>query len=336
MNVNQIIQAIKTVVPRKSTLPILDCILLDGKFIISTNLEESVFIPYESERTVINSREFCAVLKSYGEHFQLHVQRASKQNPLSVIVTFKGERLVLAGENPDEFPSVSRTTGEYMTAIESQDLEAITRAVAFVSKDELRRATMYILWREHIVATDSHRLFWQKAVRPSAKPLLLSPKTIKLLNIFGGDWNVSLRKDTIVFVSSDLYITQKLPEEKFPDYRTVIPIRCNRILTIPRKKFIESVVRASRYAPVQTNLVQLSLNASNKILAQDEDIGKKFSTQINGVFKGQPLEIGFDAKMLLSIIEDRDTELVKITFGESNTAAVIDDHYLLMPRRIGK
>lgn len=334
MNVKQIIQAIKTVVPTSGTLPILECVLLSGDSIICTNLEETVFIAFESGKAVISAREFCGILKDYGRDFNLDVHPATAEEGIKVTVTHGGEKLVLSAEQPDEFPSLSRLSGDYVATLEPQDLETLCRAVEFVSRDEIRPAIMNVLWHEDIVGMDGYRLFWQNAVKPTAKPLLLSPKAIKLLSTFGGNWYVSKVEDRIVFLGSDALITQKMCDSVFPSYKTFIPVDNDKAFTAPRKGLLQSVARARRFAPATTNLIRLSLNAANVIVAEDIDLGKTFSTRIRGTFEGEPIDIGLDAKMLVSILENIDGEEVRLSFQNPRTAAVINDHYLLMPMRL--
>lgn len=334
MNIKQTIQAIKTVVPTRSTLPILEYVFLDGEAIICTNLEETAFISFASAKAVINAREFCEILKDYGEEFTLQVQSATAEEGIKVIVTHGEEKLVLAGEQPDNFPSVSYLSGEYVATLKPPDLPTLAKAVEFVSKDELRPAVMNVLWHDDIVATDGHRLFVQEAVRPTVKPLLLTPKAIKLLNIFGGNWYVSKIEDRIVFVGSEALITQKMCDGAFPNYKTFIPTNNDKTFTVPRKGLLQSIAKARRFAPATTNQIRLSLNATNIIEAEDVDLGKKFSTQIGGSFEGGSIEIGFDAKLLASILEHVDDDELRFTFSDSHTATVINDHYLLMPTRL--
>ena len=203
----------------------------------------------------------------------------------------------------------------------------------------------HILWHQHCVGTCGHRLYWKKSDCVPSLPVLILPKTLELLAIFGVSWNVSIiREDAtkptseiqkLVFVGSDgIVISQRFCEERFPNYQQVIPTDNKKRFTIDKKELIAVVSKVSKYAPETTKQVRFSLNGKSIVSAEDIDFGREFSVETSGKYEGKPLEIGFNADLLTSILKQSPAETTTILIDKADRGVIIDDNFLLMPVKL--
>lgn len=135
----------------------------------------------------------------------------------------------------------------------------------------------------------------------------------------------------IEFTPSNAYFTFdnfqmicRLIDERFPDYENVIPVDNPNQLTIAKDEFLNSLKRISIYANKTTHQVRLKIAGSEiQISAEDLDFSNEANEKLACDYNGEDMEIGFNAKFLMEMLNNIDTKDVRLELSESNKAGLL-------------
>jgi len=134
-------------------------------------------------------------------------------------------------------------------------------------------------------------------------------------------------------------LSSRLVEGRFPNYQQLLPTEYEHELTIERSELLEVVRRisllAQKNAPLRLSFSEGSLEVS----AQTPDVGEAREA-LPVPFKGEPLEIGFNAEFFRDGLESAETEELVLKLISPLRPGLIqsgDDGgfiYLVMPIRL--
>jgi hypothetical protein len=334
-NVKAIIKAAKQFKGSRN-LPILECVKLRKDVIEFTDLGVSVQIPYTSGLDVcIAIDAFITMLETLDNPI-FKCERTDDK--FKVFATEGKQTIKVGGENPDNFP-VMFERGLAFKAIGSLPanvLPLLLDALTFISKDDLRPAMTHVLVKDEIVATNAHLLYHKPIVGPFAEGVLLSRSVIKLMEVFGGDWDVLYHNGESCIV--ELYngdgvriIYKGMDAVYYPNYRMVIPevTADTPTATINNKSLRAAIKTGAKFAGKGSNQCVVELNGKATYSTQDADFDREYATEFDAEYK-EEIRIGFDFKYLDSIL-DQLGDTVTLNYWTPNKAVILDEHYLLMP-----
>ena len=116
----------------------------------------------------------------------------------------------------------------------------------------------------------------------------------------------------------------RLIDERFPDYENVIPSGNNIKMTIGRNDLLGALKRISIYANKTTHQVRLKITGSElQISAEDLDFSNEANERLSCEHDGEDIEIGFNAKFLVEMLGNMDSEQIRLTMSAPNKAGVI-------------
>jgi len=332
-----------SVVPAKTTFPIIGNILLnakDGKLYISaTDLEVTVetFIAIDIEEeggVALPARIVGDIVKQLPDT-KLNIM--VDENKRANIRTESGE-YIIAGENESEFPELPKVEIKHEVEIKGKLFERMVKNSIFaVSSGEVRSSLMgvYIQLLKgelRTVATDGHRLV--KIVNKSVGinkdigGFITSPKALNqfLKNKSDDDETVkiSVSENYLVFSFNNYVIYSRLIEGTYPEYENVIPKDNNNILVVEKGLIESSVKRISIFANKVTQQIKLKLmKTSIEIASEDVDYGKEGKELIPAEYKGEDMIIGYNYGYLLDVLEHIDTEKIIFNFGNPTSAGLV-------------
>lgn len=255
----------------------------------------------------------------------------------SIEISSENGRYRLAGENAADFPEL-KMPDEYATVeMPTKALKkAVNQTIIATSNDELRPAMngVYMNFSESgatFVATDGHRLVRHKRSDISVttqNPFIVPRKTLTLLNSLlpseAESIKISFSANIVSFQLSNILMVSRLIDERYPDYENVIPINNPKQLTISRLAFLSSLKRMAIYANKTTHQIKLNMTESElQILAEDFDFSNEASERLACEYEGESLEIGFNARFLVEMLSNIDSEEVMMQFSESSKAGLI-------------
>ncbi|MEZ4388973.1 MAG: DNA polymerase III subunit beta, partial [Candidatus Krumholzibacteriia bacterium] len=244
------------VVPSKTTLPILTCVLVEadkeGLQFSATNLDISM-VTRTSEVEVAKAGRMAVPAGKL-------VSFVRSLAPGSVSVTVADGKLkIRAGKasfeegcmNAEEYPNLPETAaGEGFEVPGSLLTDMISETNYAVSRDETRPALMGILWEVRktgltMVATDAHRLArsrrsldWsftgERNLIVDTGGLRHLPR-VAGLNPDEGTIEVFLGENQLSFRAGQTLLHIRLFEGPFPDYTAVIPKNNDKLVTVDRE-----------------------------------------------------------------------------------------------------
>jgi DNA polymerase-3 subunit beta len=243
----------------------------------------------------------------------------------------------LAGENATDFPQVAKVK-EIITFHIAADIlkKAINQSIIATSQDELKPALngVYIDINENglqFVATDGHRLvrYIRTDIQGDSQHTFIIPR--KALSLLSGLLPNDNQAVEIVFGESNVHfklgkfvMVSRLIDERYPDYENVIPRGNPNQLIINRPALVASLKRIAIYANKTSHQVKLVLGEHTLgILAEDLDFANKANEELGCEYEGNPLEIGFNAKLLIEMLNSLSVEEVVIHLSEPSRAAII-------------
>jgi DNA polymerase-3 subunit beta len=213
---------------------------------------------------------------------------------------------------------------------------AVANTIFATSSDELRPAMtgVYInlsATNTTFVATDGHRLVRYRRVDiASGDPtsLIIPRKALNLLKSTLPSENVPV---TIEFNQSNAYfkfnnikMICRLIDERFPDYENVIPTENPNRMNIDRQELLSSLRRIAIYANKTTHQVRLKLTGSELMIsAEDLDFSNEANERLSCDHDGEDIEIGFNAKFLVEMLNNLSCKEVSLRFSAPNRAGLI-------------
>jgi DNA polymerase-3 subunit beta len=336
------LQQIAGVINTNTVLPILEDFLFeieDKKLnIIATDLETVMRVQMDVEskangRVCIPAKILIDSLKNIAD--QPLTFNIDKNN--AVEITSDNGKYKVMGENPDNFPkapTADDTTGFNMTS--TGLLTAINKTLFAVSGDDLRPAmtgVFFELSKEGVqfVATDAHRLVRYKRTDSKAtqNASFIVPK--KPLNLLKNALPDNEDPITVSFNSNHLFVdhgsTQlicRLIDARFPDYKVVIPTDNPYRLTVNKNDFQNALRRVNVFSNKSTNQVALSITGNElQMAAQDIDFSFEGNERMSCEYKGEDIQIAFNAKFLIEMLSAADTNDIFIELSTPSKAGLI-------------
>jgi len=334
-------------VPTRTPMPILENFLFeikDGSLTIyATDLEISLkssinIVAEENLNIVIPAKLTYDILRSLGDttvRFEI-----TKKGKVS-ITTDNGEYSI-SYLDPDEYPEIPSFPTEgtpaeniYEVNINGMELKKALDVSSFaMSKEEMRPAMMGTLFEFgenglRFVATDGHRLanLLKTNITPDINEQYVVPeKAISVLQkiLDEKDIKMYLSKTHISFKLNDIELITRLIGQKYPDYKTVIPLENEFDMKLSTKDIHNAIKRMMLFSTSNTRRVKFSISENNlEISAEDIDMGNSGKENIECKYNGSPLEIGFNSVYVNDILSHLTNEKEIIIKLHSATKAVI-------------
>jgi len=259
------------------------------------------------------------------------------ESTYSIEIISDNGRYKLSGENATDFPKVPSVSNDYTAEISTEVLaRAINNTIFATSNDELRPAMtgVYVNLGEKsstFVATDGHRLVrYRRAdvTSSNGSSIIIPRKALNLLKATlpseNTEVNVSFNMSNAYFKFGNIKMICRLIDERFPDYDNVIPTQNNINMSIERSDLLGALKRISIYANKTTHQVRLKITGSElQISAEDLDFSNEANERLSCEHDGEDIEIGFNAKFLIEMLTNMDSDKIKLTMSAPNKAGVI-------------
>jgi DNA polymerase III subunit beta len=252
------------------------------------------------------------------------------------IVTENG-RYKLSGENPIDFPKVPQVTKSLSVQLPADVLgSAIANTIFAVSSDDLRPAMtgVYVqLTSEYsnFVATDGHRLirYRRMDIKTETDSTMIIPR--KALNLLKSSLPSDDTTVTADFSASNAFFSFnnikmicRLIDERFPDYENAIPQNNPNVLTINKGELLGSLKRISIYSNKTTHQIRLKLAKNDLVIsAEDLDYSNEANEKLMCDYEGDEMEIGFNAKFLIEMLSNVNSNMIALEMSAPNRAGLI-------------
>jgi DNA polymerase-3 subunit beta len=337
------LQLLSGVLNSSNTLPILDNFLFETSdnvlTITASDLETTMTVNMEVDARdpgliAIPAKKLLESLKTFPEQ-PLSFNIDEKTYAIDMSSDFGKYRLT--GLNGHEFPknpSIEDPTEVDLSAEVLSD--AIHTTLFAAGNDDLRpvMSGMYFeLSKDHLrfVATDAHKLvrYTRKDVHAKSEASFIMPKKpLNLLkNIFAttnSEVKVEFNDTNARFGFDNVTLIARLIDGKYPNYEAVIPKENPNKMTIDRLAFLNSVRRVSIFSNKTTHQVRFRISGSElNISAEDRDYENEANERLTCSYEGEDMEIGFNSKFLLDMLNNIEAEEVTLELSAPNRAGII-------------
>ncbi|MFD2998789.1 DNA polymerase III subunit beta [Pontibacter toksunensis] len=337
------LSSINGVVTNNPVVPILENFLFEINnstlTITASDLETSMIteLPVEAKengRIAAPAKILLETLKNLPDQ---PVTFTIDEETYTIEISSSNGRYKLSGENATDFPRVPVVQGANAIDIPSNVLaRAINKTIFAVSSDELRPAMTGIfvqLRHDNVtfVATDGHRLlrYRRTDVATTQEASLIIPrKAFTLLKSTLPSEAVAVRMEfnqsNAFFSFDNIRMICRLIDERYPDYENVIPVQNPNKLVIDRQDLLSSVKRISIYSNKTTHQIRLKLNGSElQVSAEDLDFSNEANERLACQYEGEDMEIGFNAKFLMEMLNNLDSDEITFELSTPNRAGLL-------------
>jgi len=339
------LNSISGVITSNPVVPILENVLFEiegGNLLITaSDLQTSVMVELQVESkedgsVAIPAKILIETLKNLPEQ---PVTFSIDDQNYNIEINSDNGRYKLAGENSADFPKVPGVNDGYSSDINSEILNsAISNTIFSTSTDELRPAMTGVFFKLAstgctFVSTDGHRLV--KYIRTDIKgdevdhDMILPRKSLNLLKSIlptdkSSDIKLDFNASNAYFSFENIKMVCRLIDERYPDYDNVIPSDNSNTVTITKSELLGSLKRISIYANKTTNQVRFKISGSEILIsAEDLDFSNEANERISCEHDGDDIEIGFNAKFLIEMLSNIESEKVILKLSEPNRAGLL-------------
>ncbi|MBX9732782.1 MAG: DNA polymerase III subunit beta [Chitinophagaceae bacterium] len=336
------LQQISGVINANTVLPILEDFLFeiqDKKLsVVATDLETVMRVQMDVEskangKVCIPAKILLDSLKNIADQ----PLTFTIDKNFAVEITSDNGKYKVMGENPDNFPkepTADDTTGFTMTS--SALLTAINKTLFAVSSDDLRPAMTGVFFElskdgVQFVATDAHRLVRYKrtdALATKADSFIVPKKPLNLLKNAlpdnGDEITISYNSNHLFVQHGSTHMICRLIDARFPDYKVVIPADNPYKLVVNKHDFQNALRRVNVFSNKSTNQVALNITGSElQMAAQDVDFSFEGNERMSCQYDGEDLQIAFNARFLIEMLNAADTDDVKMELSTPTKAGLI-------------
>ncbi len=326
----------------KPVIPILDNFLFNiqsGKLTIyTTDLETSMSttMPVESSEDICIAIPNKLLLDTIRDLGDLPVTFDINENYRIELRAGKG-KYELVGQNGIDFPKPPAIESDKSLAIPSNVLlRCISKTVFAAGNDELRlnlTGVLVEIFENEInfVATDANRLvrICRKDIKPGFEHTFILPK--KALNILKSVLSndvsavqIDFNKSNAFFTTNNLMLACRLIDERYPDYRAVIPTDNNNVLRIERTDLMESVRRVANFGNKQSFLIRMAITGNELVVsAEDFDLSNSAVENHTCEYDGQDMEIGFNSKFLSEMLANIDNNQISLHLSTPSKSGLL-------------
>jgi DNA polymerase-3 subunit beta len=355
---------VQSVVERRNTIPILANVLIratkEQVCFVATDMEIEV-----NETVAAHVAEPGAVTAPAHTLYEI-VRKLPDGAQVELHAVSAGQLVLASGRSQfklgclpvEDFPKMPDGDHKHRFALGSEDLRALIDSTRFaISMEETRYYLNGIFLHTtnvdkidvlRAVATDGHRLAKVEMAAPEGSKglagIIIPRKTVaevrKLLDETTGPIELALSESKVRFTFGNIVITSKLIDGTFPDYQRVIPQGNDRILDVNAKAFAAAVDRVATISSEKSRAVKLSLSEGQMILTANAPEAGSATEELEVVYDGEAMEIGFNARYLIDILQQIQGEGVRFLLADSSAPAVVQDVgdtsavYVLMPMRV--
>jgi len=337
------LQIVGGVLNTNNTLAILDNFLFDLKgktlSISASDLETTISATLEVDSSdeglvAIPARLLLDGLKALPEQ---PVTFVADEKSGTVEMSSDYGKYSLAFVEGDEFPKLPEMEDVSTTTIPGEILAtAVTKTLFAAGNDELRPVMSGVFFQFSadnltFVATDAHKLVRYRRndqhsdhtaefIMPR-KPLTILKSTLASV---GDEVNIHYNETNARFEFENIILTCRLIDGKYPNYEAVIPKENPNVMEIDRGTFLSSVKRVAIFSNKTTHQVRLRLAGSElHISAEDIDFSNKAHERLTCNYEGDDMEIGFNSRFLVEMLNNLDSDVINLEMSASNRAGII-------------
>ncbi len=352
------------IVDKKNSLPILSNILIEAKentlTLSSTDMDISIIEKidcnvFEDGATTINSQILYDIVRKIDESSEIEI---ISNNGKLLTLRASGSRFSLACLPKEDYPIIEQDNSGSSISINSKILFKLIDKTKFAISNEETRYFLNGLYFNinhedntnvvTLVGTDGHRLAkFSHNLESDINEIpgvIIPKKTIyelsKLLSEIDDNVEILINSNKVIFFIGNIIFISKLIDGSFPDYKRVIPKDNSNILKINREILLSAVDRVSTIANEKSPVIKFKLFKNVLNLNTVNNESSTASEDLNINYEGDEIEIGFNSKYIMDIVNNLEDEEISINLKDNTSPIVASENsntnlvYVLMPMRV--
>jgi DNA polymerase-3 subunit beta len=351
---NAILQT-ERITGKNLTLPILNSILLtaEGKSLKlrATNLSLGieVEIPAKIEKggvVAISGVVLANTFSNLNQNENVQIEGVEG----NLLIKTKKNQIRLKGGLHEDFPTIPYVDGESFEMESKKFVDGIKSVYYSASQSDIKQeiSSVYLYTNEEyivFVSTDSFRLAEKKIKiknTPHIEGILIPfkniPEILKILSETEGLVKVIFNKNQISFSSHTTYLTSRVIDGVFPDYRQIIP-KTFKTEAVVLKQDLLNALKLSNIFSDKFNQLNLTMDIKNKLCelsSSNNDVGEN-KTNIDAALKGEDMNLSFNYKYFLDCFPSLTSDSVYVKCVDVGRPIVVTPAsdtsftYLIMP-----
>lgn len=349
------VSIVSKAVPSKTTMPILECILIDATTDIikftANDMELGIETVVEGDirekgLIAIDAKIFSEIVRKLPDN---EVVIETEPN-MQTLITCEKAKFKIAGKSGEEFSYLPYIEKENPIELSQFTLKEIIRQTIFTISDhdsnKLMTGELFEIKDDilKVVALDGHRISIRKVELASAyenKKVIVPGKTlIEVSKILSGEAEskvyIYFTSNHIVFEFDKTVVVSRLIEGEYFRIDQMLSSDYETKVTINKKEMLSCIDRATLLVkegdkkPIIINICDgsMELKIQSQVGSMDEDI---FITK-----EGKDLLIGFNPKFLIDALRVIDDEEIDIYLTNAKAPCFIRDEnesyiYLILP-----
>lgn len=352
------LQAVSRSVGIRSTLPVLDNILLSAEDkrlkIAATNLEIGVIkhLAVEVEdpgEITVPAKTLVDLVSGLGQN-KITLESSGEN------LTIRSGKLkaTMNGISASEFPAIPLSL-DGGVSFPKEVLQSCSQILFASAVDEGRPVLTGILThvsggKLDFVATDGFRLAHRQVSLPKEKlefKCLIPKKTFEevlrlMVEVEVDTINIAIseNQNQIIFTLDQTTVSSRLIEGQFPAWEKIIPQSVVSRVMVDREELLKAVKLAAVFAKNEANIVALNTQKNSLSLKSSvKELGSQ-ENEVEADCEGESLQIAFNNKFLQDAISNCPASQIMIEFSGNLSAALIKPigveglEYIVMPVRL--
>jgi len=353
------------VVERRNTIPILSNVLLqaNGRSLLlkATDLDLEITETVAADvgqagATTLPAHTLYDIVRKLPDGAQVSLEQAGDGGQL--LLRSGRSRFTLQSLPETDFPDLNAGDLSHKFVLSAGDLKKLIEKTQFAISTEETRYYLNGIYMHttdsgghtmlRAVATDGHRLARVEMPAPAGAagmPGVIVPRKAvaevqKLIEDTNTEVGIEMSTTKARFTFGDVVLTSKLIDGTFPDYARVIPSGNDKRLTVERGSFAQAVDRVSTISSERGRAVKLAIADGKLTLSVTNPDSGSATEELEVDYDSSALDIGFNARYLLDITSQLDSDTALFKLADPGSPTVIQDRdgaaalYVLMPMRV--
>ncbi|NDC24526.1 MAG: DNA polymerase III subunit beta [Proteobacteria bacterium] len=367
------LQRVQNVVERRTTMPILSNALLKAEnstlSLSATDLEVGIqsLLPAtvkDSGAITVKARSLLDIVRELPE---TQISFQTKENS-RLEITAKKSVFNIVGLPAEDFPEIPGFNSEEQVPFVRMDgrtiVKMLDKTLYAASTDEARYHLNGVYFETvedklkdqkafRMVATDAHRLalvdsaealFEESSWKMFQNGIIVPRKGLnelrRLLSEGVEDFFVSIKGKMLLLKREGLFLSMRLIEGKYADYRRIIPETMPHGIKVDKESFLASLKRISLMSSDKSRSLTFTLSPGIlQLSSQSPELGDA-QEEIAVDYQGEEMKIGFNSRYLIDAVSSIEGENVILELKGKQNPGVIrscsgDNHTsVVMPMRI--
>jgi DNA polymerase III subunit beta len=352
------LQILQGIVEKRNTMPILANIMMNVSAgdieLVGTDLEVGLRTHVGADivkpgAITVNGKKIFEIVKSLPDDQPVEVEL--KDETLE-IKAGESEFKVLCLAKED-YPQVPDGKFDQGIVLPLTGLKAMIDRVFYAITQEqryyLNGALLSLKNRQiELVSTDGHRLSYTKRAEDGLKldkelSVIVAKKTLNEIRKFEDETVAfDLDENNLFFKVGARTLISRIIESKFPNYQAVIPKDNPGRLVMNRAELADAIRRVSLLSAERSKGIKFTIEKNRlRLFSSNPEIGEA-RDRLTVEYKGQDMEVGFNAQYLLDFLTAVEVEKVVFELKDENSAVLMRPEaeegltslYVLMPMKI--